>query len=449
MAERIVKMMSKKGNVRLVYTVLIILSYILAVTLIFWGIYSIMQGEQSLGDKKNIGGGQASIPVLSVTDKGQTLLVGQESIRAVWIATVSNINYPSQRDMSEQQLSSELDNIVENAARLGANTIFFQVRPCSDALYNSSIFPQSHYVSGRRGEAADGGFDSLAYLISAAHSKGISVHAWVNPVRVLSGSKQDPATADELCEDEPAALHPEWTVQYADGKLYFNLGIPEVRTLISDGVYEIVKNYDVDGVVFDDYFYPYPVYDEGGDMAVFDDSDAYAKYGGTMSLDDFRRDCVNTLVRVCKIAVKKANKNCLFGIAPFGIWKNSVSEGGAGTAGLEAYYEIYCDALSFAREGNVDYVAPQLYWGIGDESADFIRLADWWNTALSGTDTVLIPCLAAYRYTEGSYSKGELTAQIEYARKLTGYAGCAVYGYAALTDNSLSVSGELAALWGE
>lgn len=414
----------------------ITLSYVLTITIIFSGLYAIMLHNGMPQAKDNQGTGK--VPVadnLSHTEnKGE--------ISAVWIATVSNINYPSRAGLSAPELMSELDAIVESVAELGAGAIFFQVRPCADALYKSDLFVQSEYISGIRGEAADGGFDSLDYIIGQAHRKGIALHAWINPVRVLSGTPSSPAKREELCRDESAYLHPEWVVEYADGSLYYDLGIPEVRNMIADGVYEIVSRYDVDGVVFDDYFYPYPVKDSEGNTVEFDDAATYKKYGGSLSLGDFRRSCVQTLVRICSISVKKADKECMYGIAPFGIWKNDTADGGAGTSGLESYYDIWCDTLSFAQEGCVDYIAPQLYWEIGYDAADFLTLAKWWSEQLSKTSAAFIPCLAPYRYTEGRYKTGELSRQLEYVRTLPSYKGIALYGYAALTDKSLSVFDE-------
>ncbi len=428
---------------RSIRALILISSYIVAIILIFAGLYAIIQSAQRSEDES--GGG--ALGVFSQFYTGNLLPKGKENIRAVWIATVSNINYPSGRELSEKELMSELDAIVQSCAKLGANAIFFQVRPCSDALYKSDIFPQSHYVSGKRGEEADGAFDSLGYLCKTAKAKGIAVHAWVNPVRVLSGTPSDPARYDELCSGEPADRHPEWTVVYADGKMYFDLGFPEVRSLIADGVREIVSKYDVAGVIFDDYFYPYPTYGADGSIADFDDSASYKKYGKLADKGDFRRECVRSLVRSCYAAVKKEDKSCLFGISPFGVWKNSEAAGGAGTLGLESYSAIYCDTVSFIREGTVDYIAPQLYWEIGNDGCDYIKLADWWSKVLEPYNIPLIPCLAPYRYSEGSYRDGEITAQLKHARTLSSYGGCAMYGYAALCERNLSVGRETAELW--
>ncbi len=421
-----------------------ILCYILVLSLVFLGLYAIMNSTPPpISDSPDTG----TLDVFSQFYAPNAIEMGKENIRAVWIATVSNINYPTKQGLSESELRSELEQITKQCAELGANTIFFQVRPSSDALYKSKLFPASKYVSGKRGESADGEFDSLACLLEIAEAHKISVHAWVNPVRILTGSKNDPARTDELCEWEHAYKHPEQSVIYADGKMYYDIGIPEVRSLIAEGVYEIVENYDIDGVIFDDYFYPYPAYAEDGALADFDDSETYKKYGGGRDIGDFRRDNVSTLVRQCYAAVKKADKSCLFGISPFGVWRNSSEHGGSGTSGLESYSSIYCDTLSFVRERSVDYIAPQLYWEIGNDGCDFLTLSNWWNDKLTAYKMPFIPTLAPYRYSEGSYKAGEITNQLNHARALSSYGGCALYGFAALTDRTLPVGNEIISAW--
>ena len=172
-----------------------------------------------------------------------------EEMRGVWIASTININYPSEPGLSMAQLKAELDDIVKNTSEAGLNAIFFQVRPTSDSLYPSKIFPYSKYVSGTQGQAPDGNFDSLAYLLEKAGAAGIAVHAWVNPYRVTMYASDEAA----LCDTNPAKLHPEYTVKYADGKTYYNPALPEVRTLVADGVRELAENYPtLAGIHFDD-----------------------------------------------------------------------------------------------------------------------------------------------------------------------------------------------------
>ena len=200
-------------------------------------------------------------------------------VRGVWIASVYNIDYPSAAGLSAEKLQAEIDAIIDTCLETGLNTIFFQVRPTCDALYDSDIFPVSSYLS------TDGklSFDPLDYIVTEAHKNNIFVHAWVNPLRVTMNSTD----VNTLPENSPARQNPDWTVPYADGKLYLNAGIPAVRSLVAEGVREIVAKYAVDGVVFDDYFYPYPTTNADGSAAVFDDADEYAAYGaGYESLAD-------------------------------------------------------------------------------------------------------------------------------------------------------------------
>lgn len=374
------------------------------------------------------------------------LLNPDAEVRGVWIATVGNINYPSKKGLGASALASELDAIVETCVRLGLNTIFFQVRPAADALYRSELFPQSEFVSGTQGKAPDGNFDSLEYLINAAHEYKINVHAWVNPLRVTYGSAKYPKTdVSALADSHIARKHPDWTVAYADGKLYFDAGNPDVREYIAKGAAEIVTNYAVDGVVFDDYFYPYPVKTEDGVYAEFDDASSYEKYGTGSDKGDWRRENINLLVEGCHKAVKEINSECAFGIAPFGIWQNDDgTNGGSATRGLEAYSALYCDATAWVKGGYVDYIAPQLYWRFDTAVAPYGELVDWWNGVLDGTGVKLLVCHAAYMYEDGwENPSGEIAKQIEYARDALCYRGSLLYGYKTLESDAENIDNEI------
>ena len=377
-------------------------------------------------------------PLLSVTD-------AEPEMRGLWIATVNNINFPSRQKLSAAKLGKELDAIVSFAAENGFNTILFQVRPAADALYASDIFPASKFVSGTAGKAADLGFDCLKYLLEAAHAAGIRVYAWVNPLRVTSGSAAYPQTdLSALPKSSPAAMHPEWVVPYADGKLYFDAGIPAVRELVASGVREICEKYAVDGIIFDDYFYPYPQKD-----AEFADADTFARYGeGYTSVADFRRDSINRLIRLCYDTVKSVDGGIRFGVSPFGIWQNADGEnGGSNTGGLSAYDEIYCDALAWAKGGYVDFLAPQLYWNMDTAAAPYGELCSWWSRALDGTGVTLYINHGVYRYAEGGMAEGEITKQVELARGMYASRGSMYYGYAALRENAGGVTDELRLLF--
>lgn len=370
-------------------------------------------------------------------------------IRGVWIATVANINYPSKKDLTEAELKAELDDIVSTAKAANLNAIYFQVRPTADALYNSSIFPTSKYLTGTNGKSAPNNFDPLAYLCEKAHAQGILVHAWVNPLRVTAGSQAYPETdVNALSEKSPARQHPDWVIAYDDGKLYFDAGIPEVRQLVADGVAEIVKNYPVDGIIFDDYFYPYPVNvtaDGKTITAQFNDKATFDKYGGAFSnIGDWRRDNINHMMESCYKAIKEVNANCKFGAAPFGIWQNNNgSNGGSDTSGLESYNSLYCDTLAWVKGGYIDYISPQIYWRFSTSVARFDVLTRWWNKQLEGTGVDMIISHGVYRYDEWENVSNELKNQVEYARSELAYKGSIMYGYAQIKANTQGLSDEL------
>ena len=225
----------------------------------------------------------------------------QDNMRGVWVASVYNIDYPSTTGLSADTLAAEADTMLDNIAAMGLNTVFLQVRPSADALYKSSLFPQSRYVSGACGAAPDGDFDVLAYWVEGAHKRGLQLHAWVNPYRITKDGKDE---LDALPESSPARQHPEWVVQY-ENNYYFDPGLPAVQQLVVDGAAEIVRNYDVDGIHLDDYFYP------GTD---FNDAETYARYGEKFDdIDDWRRDNVNTLIASLDETLHAINPDLSFG----------------------------------------------------------------------------------------------------------------------------------------
>ncbi|MEE0968423.1 MAG: family 10 glycosylhydrolase [Clostridia bacterium] len=384
-----------------------------------------------------------TLPYEEISPSSVGLLNPDAEVRGVWIATVGNINFPSKKGLSEKALKKELDAIVQNCEELGLNTIFFQVRPAADALYASKLFPASEYVSGVQGKSADGGFDCLEYLIDIAHGKKINVHGWVNPLRVTYGSAKYPKTdISELSAGHIARKNPDWVIPYADGKLYFDAGNPSVRAYIAEGVREIVKNYAVDGIVFDDYFYPYPV--SGSE---FDDSNSFSLYGGG-NRDDWRRENINSLVKDCYNAVKGTRRTCLFGISPFGIWQNDDGKnGGSATSGLEAYNSLYCDALAWVKGGYVDYISPQLYWRFDTSAAPYDILSDWWNAVLDGTSVKLLISHGVYKYDEWEDPYSELKNQVEYSREALTYRGSVLYGYAVIENDIKGIRSEISELF--
>lgn len=352
----------------------------------------------------------------------------QDGMRGVWVSSVANIDYPSQQGLSADQLKSEADTILNNIAAMGLNTVFLQVRPSADALYQSALFPWSRYVSGTTGQAPDGDFDVLAYWVEGAHSRGLQLHAWLNPYRITRDGKEE---LDALPETSPAKQHPEWVVEY-EGNYYFNPGLPAVQQLVVDGAAEIVRNYDVDGIHLDDYFYP------GTD---FNDAAAYARYGDDFDdIGDWRRDNVNTLIASLDETVHAINPELSFGVSPAGIWDNKADNPkGSDTNGRSSYREIYCDSVEWIKRGTVDYICPQLYWSIGYEIADFEVLVDWWQDIVSTSDVALYIGIGAYRAAEAEpgdvwYGTAELERQLDMLDNSIDIQGEVFFSYASLME---------------
>ncbi|WP_219467222.1 glycoside hydrolase family 10 protein, partial [Nonomuraea rhizosphaerae] len=333
----------------------------------------------------------------------------KRQLRGVWIATVRNIDWPSRTGLTAAKQQAEYVKILDAAVKRRFNAVFVQVRPASDALYKSSIEPWSQYLTGTAGK--DPGWDPLPFLVDEAHKRGLEFHAWFNPYRAAYD-----ASAAKLPAGHPARLHPDWTVKHG-GRLYYNPGLPQVREHVTKVVTDVVKRYDIDGVHFDDYFYPYP-----GEGGKFNDDAAFTKYGKGMKLADWRRDNVNKLVAEVDEAVHAAKSHVKFGISPFGIWRNKSNDPtGSNTSGMSGYDEIYGDARHWIKSGTVDYVMPQLYWSRGFKAADYKALVPWWANEVKGTGVDLYIGQALYRVgadSDKAWNKaGELSAHLTINRE--------------------------------
>ena len=355
-------------------------------------------------------------------------------MRGLWVASVVNIDYPSKPTADPEILKKEALEILDNAKNTGLNAVFLQVRPTADAFYKSKYFPWSKFLTGTQGKAPDKNFDPLAFWIEEAHTRGIELHAWINPYRITkkTASEAKP-TINSLHYSHPARKNPEWVVQYKDGNLYFDPGIPAVRKLIVDSIMELVENYDIDGIHFDDYFYP------GRD---FNDSKTYAAYGkGFKNIGDWRRNNVNQLVSEVYDAIKSTDRDVRFGISPFGIWANKKNNSlGSDTNGLETDYDHFADARKWVKDGIVDYICPQLYWNIGYKVADYSKLLTWWKDVVSGTSVDLYIGHAAYKAgdqdkTSPWHGVAEIERQLLLNRQYPEVKGSLFFNYASLANS--------------
>jgi len=365
-------------------------------------------------------------------------LPDEEEMRGVWIATVFSIDFPKAQGDSDKQ-KRELIDILETAKGAGLNTVFFQVRPHGDALYDSEIFPWSQYLTGTAG--VDPGYDPFAFLLDEADKRGIRVHAWINPYRLTMGSAGKPEnTHDFLPVSSPVKDRPDLTMACGDGRLYLNPGEPEAMKLVVDGVVEIIKKYKVDGIHFDDYFYP-------SDLS-YNDSASYEKYGKPegLSVEDWRRRNTTTLMMMVNDAIKEIRPGVEFGISPSGIWQNKSSTPlGSDTTGFESHNRIFADSRLWVTEEIVDYIVPQIYWAIGTKGSDYDILVRWWRSVALGTNVKLYIGHAAYRVgTEGAWQKPtEIGSQIALNRTLGAIDGSVFYGYSKIAENALGLRDQL------
>ncbi|MGA5137948.1 glycoside hydrolase family 10 protein [Streptomyces azureus] len=308
-------------------------------------------------------------------------------MRGVWLATVAGRDWPSKPGLTAAQQRAELITHLDRAVRSRLNTVIFQVRPTADALWPSPYEPWSQYLTGTQGQ--DPGWDPLGTAVEEAHARGLKLHAWFNPYRVAAHA--DPT---RLAAGHPARRNPHWVVTYG-GKLYYNPGLPEVRGFVQDAMLDAVEKYPVDGVHFDDYFYPYPVAGQ-----TFDDDSAYDEYGaGFPDRAAWRRDNIDKLVRETADRIKQVRPGTPFGISPFGVWRNAAADprGSDTRAGVQTYDDLHADTRKWVRESWIDYIVPQLYWNIGFAAADYAKLVPWWAEVARGTSTRLYVGEALYK----------------------------------------------------
>ena len=331
-------------------------------------------------------------------------------MRGLWVTTAYNLDWPSRRDLTPTQIQAEIDDILNRAAAQGINAVFVQVRPVADSFFPSEIFPWSHLLTGTQGVAPANDFDPLAYWIQQAHALGIQVHAWLNPFRVTFPN-QDITNPRYLAPNHPARLDPSLVVAYGRS-LFFDPGNPAARQLVVDGAAEILRNYNIDGIHLDDYFYP---------SRNFPDQATFARYGGGMNLHDWRRENVNALVRDLQSITHEIRPNASFGISPFAIWRNDDRDPkGSATRGMESYYSQYADTRRWVEEGWVDYIAPQIYWVEGNAAACYEVVLSWWEDVVRGTDVRLYIGLAPYREVNretdprfANWRQGDIVRQLE------------------------------------
>ncbi|MFF4329890.1 glycoside hydrolase family 10 protein [Streptomyces sp. NPDC001591] len=307
--------------------------------------------------------------------------------RGMWIATVTNLDWPSASGLTAREQRAQLTALLDTAVRRRLNAVVLQVRPAADSFWPSAREPWSQWLTGTQGK--DPGWDPLGTAVTEAHARGLELHAWFNPYRVANHT--DPS---RLAASHPARRNPDWVVPYG-GKLYYNPGLPQVRTFVQEAMLDAVSRYPVDGVHWDDYFYPYPVEGE-----YFDDDDAYAEYGASFGTRAaWRRHNTDTLVSEMAQRLRQVRPAARFGVSPFAVWRNRDTDpmGSPTRAGVQTYDDLYADTRKWVTEGWLDYIVPQAYWHIGHPQADYADIVPWWARTVAGTGVDLYVGEALYR----------------------------------------------------
>lgn len=361
--------------------------------------------------------------------------------RGVWVATVGNMDWPSRPGVPADTARMELVRILDRAASSGLNAVVFQVRPAGDALYPSKIEPWSEYLTGKQGVAPAERWDPLAFAIKEAHARGMELHAWFNPYRA-----KDPTSKGPLAATHMANQYPAFAKRYGR-YTWFDPGEPAVRRRTVRVVLDVLARYDVDGIHLDDYFYPYPEQRRRKDIP-FPDAASFGRYvkkGGDLDRDDWRRQNVDQLIDTLRTAITKAKPWVKFGVSPFGIWRPGEP---ATVRGFDAYAKIFADARKWLTKGWVDYLVPQLYWGIAQDGQPFGDLLRWW-AAQNTQSRHVWPGLADYKIGDGRvpWQSGEILRQIDTTRAV-GKAGASTgsvhFQMKALLEDHDSVATRLA-----
>ncbi len=367
---------------------------------------------------------------------------GKHELRAVWIATVNNIDWPSTPGLNSEQQKKELIVYFDLFKKLNFNAVVLQIRPTADAFYRSKYEPWSIYLTGDQTKAPDPEYDPLEFAIAEAHKRGMELHAWLNPYRV----SQDTANLKFISPEHLYNKKPEIFVKHGK-KLYFDPAYPETREFVTKVIKDIVTRYDVDGIHFDDYFYP------NND---FNDSVSFTTNSRGYKPEDkmaWRRENVDLVVKMLRDTIKSVKPYVKFGISPYAVWRNLREDprgSDSKSYGYTNYDHLHADILLWMENGWVDYILPQLYFNIGYENADFAKLAKWWRDNSAGVP--VYAGLGTYKLDKKSkiaawHSSEEIYKQALMIRSMSSYQGACYFNAKNILENRLGVNGILKKLY--
>lgn len=379
----------------------------------------------------------------------------QKEFRGFWVSTIGNLDFP--RCKTAAEFRRAYTNLIRKAASAGFNAVIFQVRPCNDTFYPSRFSPWSRYLSGAEGYPLENGFDPLAFMIAEAHRYGLEFHAWLNPYRIVGRTKlTKDAYLRTLHPTNYAVRNPDkvLSVPLSNGgnMLFLNPGEPDVLVFLLNTIQELLL-YTPDAIHIDDYFYPYEPM-ENQDLKTFR---TYGKAG--MTIDDFRRYSTDRMVQTVSLLIRRYNAlkktQIKFGVSPFGIWANKprpkpaspeaiakwqklqTSPLGSETKGHQAYFELYADTRKWVKNGWVDYITPQIYWGFANPAAPYAAVVDWWIENIRGTNVALYIGIGAYRMGVNTdcLRPDELPGQLRYIQKYPEVKGVSFFSSRSMFGN--------------
>ena len=358
-------------------------------------------------------------------------------MRAVWIATVNNIDWPPQNEFEPYRQREALITMLDTFKNLNINAIIVQIRPTADAFYQSNFEQWSRFLTGEQGVEPYPYYDPLQFIIEQAHERNIEVHAWLNPYRLLNSDD-----LNLLHQNNIFFKYPELFFKYGN-QYFFNPAKDATVEYLKNIVADIVSRYDIDALHIDDYFYPYPI--KGKD--ILDEEDFTANSRGFTDRNDWRRDNVNRAINAIYTTIKSIKPYVAFGVSPFGVWRNKNKDiNGSNTKALSNYDDLYADILKWEREGKVDYIIPQLYWEIGHKSADYKELAEWWSKNSRGVNLYvgLYASNLGNKQASKSWTSGnELVREMKLNKQYPEIQGVGLYSAIAIMENRGGIADSL------
>ena len=364
----------------------------------------------------------------------------KREMRAVWIATVANIDWPSSANLTVEQQQKEFIELLDLSKAYHMNTVVFQIRPAADAFYASKYEPWSQWLTGKQGKKPDPYYDPLTFASAECRKRGLDLHVWINPYRAVTDVSNNQTAPDHISN-----IHPDWFITYGKTK-YFDPALPATRDFVASVVSDIVRRYDIDAIHMDDYFYPYRI--AGSE---FPDDLSFQAYHGSFNpnqKDDWRRNNVDLIIKQIHDSIKSIKPWVELGISPFGVWRNIAKDpnGSKTQAGQTNYDDLFADVLKWQKEKWIDYITPQIYWERGKKVADYSILAKWWSKNSYGTPLYIGQ--APYRIDPASKDKpwqtaDEIVAQIKLNRKYPEISGSMFFSAKFMRKNPLELQEKL------